>query len=547
MLRACIFLIALLAAIGAAADTAWAPSRVTAVTIYPSVAEITRIAEFDLDAGRHRLLVPDLPGELLADTLRVETLSAGQIGALGFREARQPAYDPPPRPAIDAAERNVERLQDALAATSAEIEALDAAIAAAEASIRFLGRIGAAPDGVLASGAPDTLAATADMIAGRVQAAHAEARAARLAKPALERQRDDLRAELDSARQALAALAPEPMAETRLLTVDLVLDAPTAGTLSLRYLTGGATWEPSYRLSLDRAPEPRLRVERLIGVWQNTGEDWQGVQLAVSTAEVAEQTAASRLRPRLLRIGAIDRSRLAGEFAASPEPVVIVAPVPDRMVGQVRAQGLHFRYRFPRPVDLMTGAESVLLPLAPVDLDVRVAARATPIRDRTAFVNAAVTNTSGELLLPGPATLTFDGALVGRTRLPSLAAGAEADIGFGPIAGLKLTRYVEERSAGDRGMIRRSNDLVETVVIEVENLTGDGWPLRLTDRVPYSEQADLAIDWTADPRPTRTDPDGRRGLLEWDIDLAPGASRRVTVTQELTWPEDMTLDTPIFD
>jgi uncharacterized protein (TIGR02231 family) len=169
-------------------------------------------------------------------------------------------------------------------------------------------------------------------------------------------------------------------------------------------------------------------------------------------------------------------------------------------------------------------------------------ADAAPLYDDTAYVAAAVANKSGELLLPGDAALYLDGALVGETRLDLLPPGGEADIGFGPVEGLRLTRNVEGRSAGDRGMIRRSNDLVETIVIDVENLTGETWPVRLTDRAPYSEQEALAIDWTADPDPVAVDPDGRPGVLIWRFDIAPGETRRFSVGLELTWPEGMVLD-----
>jgi len=509
--------LALLTAPPALADDVWAPSRVTAVTVHPGMAEITRTAAFDLPAGSHRLLLPGLPPGLRPESLTIGTDAAVAIGAIRVRGDRLPPFDPEPRPETAAARAALEAAEDALAAARTDRAALDDRIAAAEAQIAFLGRIGGGEAGAVAP--PEALRETAALIG------------------------DGMR----SAQEAIRAARPAPMESATVLAVEVAAAAPVAGALTLAYLSGGAEWAPSYRLHLDRAAGT-LRAERLIGVAQSTGEDWLGVDLAVSTGRGTEQTAASAVPPRLRRIHdaqAVPMFRGSGAESAplaSSPMAELVDVVPGPAAATVEARGMNFAWRFPDPVDLLTGAEKAVLPMTEINLDADVVADAAPLYDDTAYVAAAVANKSGELLLPGDAALYLDGALVGETRLDLLPPGGEADIGFGPVEGLRLTRNVEGRSAGDRGMIRRSNDLVETIVIDVENLTGETWPVRLTDRAPYSEQEALAIDWTADPDPVAVDPDGRPGVLIWRFDIAPGETRRFSVGLELTWPEGMVLD-----
>ncbi len=90
-------------------------------------------------------------------------------------------------------------------------------------------------------------------------------------------------------------------------------------------------------------------------------------------------------------------------------------------------------------------------------------------------------------------------------------------------------------------MISKSNEQVEEVRIEIRNLTGEAWPLRLIDQVPYSEQEDLEIEWSATPAPSDTNMDGERGILAWDMALAPGATKAIRLTQTLTWPAEKVL------
>ena len=104
-----------------------------------------------------------------------------------------------------------------------------------------------------------------------------------------------------------------------------------------------------------------------------------------------------------------------------------------------------------------------------------------------------------------------------------------------------MTRTTLDRNEGDRGIITRSNENTETVRIDVENLTGDDWDVTLLDRVPYAEQEDLIIDWSAAPRPTTTDYEDMRSVLHWDLDIKSGTTQSVNLKTKITWPEGMVL------
>src|SRR5690606_6144861 len=114
-----------------------------------------------------------------------------------------------------------------------------------------------------------------------------------------------------------------------------------------------------------------------------------------------------------------------------------------------------------------------------------------------------------------------DGVMVGQTSLPLIAAGDRIEQGFGPIDGLVLERRVPHRRDGERGLIRRANAIEDEVQLVVTNHTDRDWSLLLTDHMPVAEQDEVTVSWQAAPRPDRTDPEGERGVVEWDLDLAP--------------------------
>ena len=154
---------------------------------------------------------------------------------------------------------------------------------------------------------------------------------------------------------------------------------------------------------------------------------------------------------------------------------------------------------------------------------------------------ATMANSGSEVLLPGDAYLYRDGALTGMVPLGALSPGDTVDLGFGAIDGIRLTRDMPERVEGDRGILTTSTQIEEQAVLEVENLTGEAWPVRVLDLVPYSEQEELEITYSADPAVSEVDVDGKRGVLAWDFDLPAGEKRMITLDSLLSWPEGKVL------
>ncbi|MFB7474356.1 DUF4139 domain-containing protein [Kitasatospora sp. NPDC056184] len=77
-------------------------------------------------------------------------------------------------------------------------------------------------------------------------------------------------------------------------------DAPAELEIELEYTVGTARWVPSYRLSYRQGADTGHLLLRA-SVAQQTGEDWTGVRLALSTADLDRRTDLPKLRS--LRIG----------------------------------------------------------------------------------------------------------------------------------------------------------------------------------------------------------------------------------------------------
>ncbi|WP_135504061.1 DUF4139 domain-containing protein [Roseovarius aestuariivivens] len=528
----------------ALADDIPLTSQVTAVTLFPQGATVTRNVPFDMPAGQHRLILRDLPRSTPLEQVRVEVTGA-TLGGVTARRDDVPPRDAPERPDIAEARDELERHEVALREAQGAVEAIRLEAEAAQARVRFLDRLGD-NDGA-AQMDVGALRALTEMIGDETLQALQQAQAATRRAEESSRDLAPLIEARDSAEQALNALLTEEQTRAS-LAVEVTSDTAAQGTLTITYVTPAASWTPVYDLRLVR-DTGALTVARGAFVAQSTGEDWRDVAVTLSTVRPAGQMAPSVLSPRGLRIYEEDkmprpltlqrRSGLEMADAAAAAPMAEEVRV---TTAAAAFDGIAVTYTYPAAVTIATGADRVRLALGTLDLATDLRARAVPFYDDTAYLVAEITNDTGELILPSDeASFYLDGRYIGQRYLDLIPSGATAALSFGPVDGLQVTRVVLDRSGGDRGVISRSNALEETVRITVENLTQSTWPLVVIDRVPFTEQEDLEIDWRATPAPAEQNIDDQRGILAWRFDLAPGATQEIRLSKTITWPDGWVL------
>ena len=535
------------------ADIFTADARVDTVTVYPGLATVTRQVTLDLPAGRHEIVVPGMPEGLSTDGLRLAASAGARVGAVNLAFDRLPVTPDQSAPEVVAARAEVKRLEGILRNRAAEIARIRLRVVAAEEQIAFLQSLSQTRAGeALTAASVADIQALAQMVGSEVLAAREaafgaeqEARAAELAR------KDDLEA-LQEAQQALAALlAPEQ--DSAVLTFSLAVAEAGEVTVDVSSVEGFANWSPVYDMRLTTGDAAALDIDRAVVISQQTGQDWTDVQLVLSTARPGEQTGPSGVWPPLRRIipkDELERERgvvmLSDQAEGFSRAVVSglaeeVAQAPMSVAAQADFSGATVTYIYPGRVDIRNGVEDLRLPLDTLNFKADVWAEAVPSRDQIAYRMAAFTNDTGEVMLPGRALIFADDTMIGFSQLPLLAAGADTEMGFGPLDGLRLTRATPRKSEGDVGVFVSSNQLAEKAIITIENLSGQDWPVKLRDTIPYSEQDDLEVAFTASPPVTRRDPDGARGILEWDLDLAAGDRQEVTLDYTLTWPRDYVL------
>lgn len=556
-------LLLLPAGAGSAAEIA-APSAVVSATLYPSGAAITRAARFEAPAGRHEIVLGDLPLRIDADSIRV----SGQSGAGAFTiegiSHRVENGAPVPLPEGERAE-----ILEQLRALSWEREAQRQAIARAAARKAYMAAIrdGTAAPGQEAGG-PRFLD-NPDLWASAWAAIETEAAAADAAAREAEIRIEDIDAEILALERALDQRPPSP--PQGVATIAITAAEPIQdGVLEIGYLTWEAGWSPLYDLRLDPAadadaadapgaPSGNLTMIRRAAVRQNTGEAWEGVAVSLSTARPTERLFAEEppqseaaLReeiaiPRPAMRANDNAAGLVGALALSDQAAIAEAPAaPPRALRAAAApeagalaqyQGKTVVYALPQPVDAPGDGSVRQVLIDRAEQQVPLSIRATPSVDAAAFLYAEYQNGDAPLL-PGRAAIHRDGVYLGALELDYIAPGETTALAFGGYENIVVSRVTTRTLEGDEGVFTVSTRRRHRFKLSAENLGDQAMPVTLYDAVPYTETDEIEIDVIATPSPTERDVDGRRGALAWRFDLAPGAEKTIGFGYDLAWPED---------
>lgn len=519
----------------ALADTFVVQAPPVAATVYAQGALVSRSAKIDLPAGQHAIELRDMDPDLSLEAMDIR-LTGATITARSWTQRPDTPYRAPRTADWVAAKDAHDTATEALAALDDRIALVLASAQAAQDQIVFLNGLTVPED---AAANVETLRAIGQLIASDGTAARAAMRAAEAEARQLRRDRPDLEFAVAEAQAALDTVTPTNTAPA---TLSLSVNVPQAveAALDLSYLTGGVSWAPVYDINL--TDDTTLSIARSAIITQFTNEDWTDIQLTLSTLEPFAQSEPSRLWSQRRRIEdpqpkVRELSRMQADSAMGVAEPIIEAPVIVEETAAANFDGIGVTYALPTPVTIKARSEDLQIALDALGMEATLSARAIPRFDDTAFRLAKITNTTPEILLPGRALLYVDDQFVGNTQINALPLNAEANIFFGRIDGLRLTRTVLDRNEGDRGIITRSNEESESVRIEVENLTDREWDVAVRDAVPFSEQEDLVIDWSATPAPDIEAVDDRRGILEWQLSVDAGATQTITLNTSLTWPE----------
>jgi uncharacterized protein (TIGR02231 family) len=530
-------------------------SRIDAVTVYPSGAEVTRMARVKLEKGEHTLLFTDLPAEAVSASIRVEgKATAGlEIGSVDTRSVSVPRGDD----AVAASERR--RIEDAIEKLKDERSALQATIQAAETQKRLIENLTKLPG----TPVPATAAPAAqpdwgqlfELVGKRTAEAQKTILDTEIKAREVERQIKDLEGKL-------ASLAPGQVARTEVKVALAAQDALEAD-MTIRYQVRNASWTPFYDARLrigSKAQAPKLHLVRRAAIKQRTGEVWDNVVLALSTARPTAGSAAPVLppvtidfesdvvvaqspapsKPAARAVRGFERGGFGPRDADEEQIVRFGASTKfgdaKEITAAIDVQAFQAVYGIAGRTTVPDTGETKRVQIDEMALDPAVMVRSVPKLDEKAYLYAKIVTAKGSPLLPGQVALFRDSVFVGNGWLPLLAPEEQHELGFGVDDSIRVKYALAEEKRGETGIISTTKTDARSYRISVKNLHERAMQLTVIDQMPVSQNADITVELTGKSAPSRRDVDNKRGILAWDMKLEPTEERVIEFGYRAAWP-----------
>jgi uncharacterized protein (TIGR02231 family) len=325
--------------------------------------------------------------------------------------------------------------------------------------------------------------------------------------------------------------------------------------LELAYTVNNARWTPLYDLEV-ASDSKNVELSYLAEVKQNTGEDWQGVNLILSTAKPALGSLPPKLEPWYVNV-------------YSPTP----PPVPASYVRRDRSKDSAKNIETTECIlwELEAGSSNSLQEAeiinAIVDKSGSVVTfnisgtsnipndnnphKVTIFRDRYplewnyfaipklvsfAYLQATVTNPAGGVtLLPGKANIFRDNVFIGKANLENIVPGETFKLDLGVEEKLKLERDLVERQV-DKKFISDRRKIVYAYRLKITNLLEQNSSIELKEQLPVSRSEKIKV--RLDRANPKIEPQ-EMGILEWKLTLAPQEKAEIYFQFTVEYPCDL--------
>ena len=570
LLLAAVVATAVLPALARAADVKPAASKVVHVTVYQNTALVTREVTAPEAAGQAEIVVSPLPPATQETSLYAEGSDGIRVMTARYRTR---AIQQDNREEVRTVNARIRELAQKLQLLQAELNTL-------QQNSAFLTKL----EGFTAS----TLTHLTDK--GQLDSEKTIALVNYIRDTRTKASKEEI-----GLKQQIAALQEDIEFQKRVLdeksggvvrterdAVIVVDKKAGAGTIRLNYLVSDASWRPQYKFRGSVKEKDPVVIEYLAAVRQQTGEDWTGVDLTLSTAQPLLNAAPPDLTslevsiatphdpkhglPRPVPMAGPDPGSMAArgayfkdlqresdslrqkaqenlnkqdvaramreandaaaleqfrDFAATREEVFkISADMPTEVV----AGGPSVTYHLKNKLTLPTRNDEQILEIARLDVAPKFYYKALPVLTTNVYRLAELTNTTEYILLPGDATVYLGTDFVGQTKLPLVAIGKPFTVGFGAdpqlSAGRKLIDKIRTTQGGNQVLTFKYQILLNSYkTTPVE--------VQVWDRMPHAEASNAievvlvksSVDPSKDPLYVRDEKP--KNLLRWDVKLEP--------------------------
>lgn len=520
-------------------------STISGVTVYLSGAEIKRKTEINLEKGLNELRFIEISAK--ADSRSIQFETDQNVEMLSITMERDFL-------SLDESNKKIKQIKDSLQYYAEKTRDIDDELGALEAEKQVLAKnqkIGG-----------ENVSLTVEQIKSTAEFYRKRTGEINKTVSGFIRQKDELAVRTAKLRQQLLEYNYKENAKNNVIVI--LVEVPQSGKINatLKYNVNSCGWAPSYDLIAEDI-SGKIELKYKAKVFNNTGNDWEDVNIKLSTGDPNLSASSPSLNAWYLNSTSFasgakkdysipqaqnrednykqqvqkNERTLSdfegrtfnadfGDIGGVTTPVVAMTTI--------EVSELTTEFEIEKKYSIPSDSRPYIVEITEYSLDATFEHVSVPKLDKDAFLLAKIAGWEQLDLVPGPTNVYFAQTYVGESYINTRNVEDTLGLSFGRDKKILITRKKIEEFSSKKVVGNWKRD-VYTYEIIVKNNRNRPIRMEMKDQVPVSQDSDITVT-VEEISGANLDP--AEGLLKWDVQLQPGEAKKYTISFTIKYPKN---------
>ncbi|MNJ86089.1 hypothetical protein D3C87_35750 [compost metagenome] len=531
----------------AANDKEIIKSSISEVTVYTNGAQIYRKANFNVKPGITELILEGVSPNIDPKSLQVKA-----FGNVVLIDSKYQLYYPKPEtPKLEGLplkiRKDINLLQDSINNVSYDIKEIQDEIDVLNTSKNILTNNGAIRGQGKVNDSIQLLKQAMDYYQLKMNEINKKLQLLNKRMKAKNATLQEMNTRMSDLQNYQSSNTPKtPTGPIHRIIVTLQSKEVVAGRLAISYLASGASWTPSYDIRSE-ITSGKVNLTYKANIQQNTGENWDDIQLTLSTNDPYQNKVKPDLHPwyvdyynfqavngrlnsySITPSPSMEYSKKAAEkeeVMRDSETAANFTTVIDRV--------LSAEYKIDLPYTIESSNESHLVLVRNLDLTANYRYYTVPKIDPGVFLVAEVLKLEDLQLVPASANIFFDGTYIGETYIDPTTMNDTLKLSLGKDPNIIAKRILLKKDFKEKVI---GNDIERTYAYEisVKNLKANTIELVIEDQIPVTSNGEIVIEAV---NTDKANYEKTTGKLTWTVNLKTKATDKMTYSFKIKYPKD---------
>jgi uncharacterized protein (TIGR02231 family) len=354
--------------------------------------------------------------------------------------------------------------------------------------------------------------------------------------------------------QSNANLNSKKNEPTHRIIVTLSAKEIVSGKFTISYLVSEAGWTPLYDIRSDIS-SGKINLNYKAQVYQNTGTDWDNVNLNISTNNPYQNKTKPTLHPWYIDYNMYkqeqvnyknnrtmppssmaDKAKSYG-FSTSTDSEMEVNALSAAEFVQVIDHVISAEFKIDLPYSIKSNSEQHMVLVKNIDLEVKYNYFAAPKLDNGAYLVAQPSKLDELQLIPAKANIFFEGSYIGETYIDPTTMEDTLNLSLGKDPNIIIRRNLLKKDCKEK-IVGNYIEKTYSYAIEVKNLKSNGINIILQDQLPITQNTDIIIE-ALDMSKGRYD--DKTGIIEWDLNIKTKETKTIEFQYKVKYNKDQNL------